>query len=118
MELYKEFSFESAHFLPMVEETHKCRNMHGHSYKLTVHLTGNIDERLGWVIDFNDIKKAVLPLVDMVDHKVLNEIKGLENPTAENLAVWFWQNIKPKLPALTKTVIAETATSGCIYTGQ
>ena len=118
MELYKDFTFEAAHFLPKVGPQHKCRIMHGHSYKLTVFVSGPVNPDTGWIIDFNEIKATVKPLVDQLDHQILNEQQGLENPTCENMAIWFWDHIKPSIPQLSKITIAETATSGCSYTGK
>jgi 6-pyruvoyltetrahydropterin/6-carboxytetrahydropterin synthase len=118
VEIYKEFTFDAAHFLPQVPEGHKCKRMHGHTYHLMVHFRGPIDPQLGWLVDFGDIKHIVKPLVDGLDHQVLNEIPGLENPTAELIAKWFWDQIKPVLPMLHKVELKETPTSGVIYRGE
>ncbi len=118
MEIYKTFRFEAAHYLPNVSETHKCRNMHGHSYVFKVFVEGDVNPETGWVVDFHEIKNAVTPLVEEVDHAVLNNIKGLENPTAENITIWLWSRIKPLVPMLSKIELAETATSGCVYKGK
>lgn len=117
MVIYKQFSFDSAHFLPYVSENHKCGRMHGHTYTLTVFLEGEIDQHTGWLVDFTDLKEAVDPLVKSLDHRLLNEIPGLENPTSERLAEWFWVRIKPLMPLLSKIEISETPSSGVIYTG-
>ncbi|WP_407431086.1 6-carboxytetrahydropterin synthase QueD [Arcticibacter sp.] len=117
MVIYKQFSFDSAHFLPYVSENHKCGRMHGHTYTLTVFLEGDVDPLTGWLVDFTDLKDAVDPLVKSLDHRLLNEIPGLENPTSERLAEWFWIKIKPLMPLLSKIEINETPTSGVIYTG-
>lgn len=117
MEIYKSFTFEAAHYLPHVSAKHKCRNLHGHSYRLQVFVSGDIQAHSGWVIDFNEVKAAVKPVVERLDHQLLNEIAGLENPTVENVAVWIWNQIKPRLPLLCKVELAETATSGCVYCG-
>ena len=117
MDIFKEFSIESAHWLPNVPEGHKCRRMHGHSFRIEVHVSGPLDAKLGWVMDFADLKAAFQPIEDQLDHRCLNDIAGLENPTSENLARWIWQRLKPALPALSKVVIRETCTSGCAYEG-
>jgi 6-pyruvoyltetrahydropterin/6-carboxytetrahydropterin synthase len=78
---------------------------------------GPVGAGSGWVIDFADITAAMAPLHEALDHRYLNEIEGLENPTSENLALWVWQRLKPRLPALAKLVIHETCTSGCEYRG-
>jgi 6-pyruvoyltetrahydropterin/6-carboxytetrahydropterin synthase len=117
MEIYKSFSFDSAHFLPFVEEDHKCRRMHGHTYTLKVYIKGLPDPKMGWIMDFKKLKEVVNPFIDELDHKIINEIPGLENPTAENITLWFWNHIKPLLPQLSKLELKETASTGVLYTG-
>lgn len=115
MEIFKDFRFEAAHHLPNLPDGHKCRRLHGHSFKVRIYVNGPLQSDTGWVIDFADIKKAFHPILDQLDHHYLNEIKGLENPTCENLAIWIWKQLKPALPALSKVELMETCTSGCIY---
>jgi 6-pyruvoyltetrahydropterin/6-carboxytetrahydropterin synthase len=117
MEIYKEFHFEAAHRLPNVPAGHKCARLHGHSFHLRVSVSGDAREPAGWVMDFSDIKTAVKPVLERLDHYYLNEIPGLENPTSENLARWIWARVQPSLPGLTAVEIRETCTSGCIYRG-
>lgn len=117
MEIVKSFGFESAHYLPRLPETHKCRRMHGHSFRFDVHVEGPVDSDLGWVVDFGDVSRLVKPLVDELDHRVLNEIAGLENPTSERLAIWLWERIKPNVPGLSRIVVRETCTARCEYKG-
>ena len=117
MEIFKEFGFEAAHRLPNVPEGHKCARLHGHSFRVEVHVSGPLDPRLGWVMDFADLKAAFRPLHDQLDHRYLNEIEGLENPTSENLARWIWARLLPALPGLSKVVVRETCNSGCAYRG-
>lgn len=117
MRIFREFTFEAAHQLPNVPPGHKCARMHGHSFRCEVHIDGKVGERTGWVIDFADIKAAFEPLRVQLDHNCLNEIDGLANPTSENLAVWIWRHLKPRLPQLSRVLISETENSGCIYEG-
>jgi 6-pyruvoyltetrahydropterin/6-carboxytetrahydropterin synthase len=117
VELVKDFRFEAAHFLPHVAEGHKCRRIHGHSFRGSVSVRGPLDPRLGWVVDFADLRRAVDPLVERLDHYLLNEIEGLENPTAERLAVWIWNHLSESLPNLHRITIEETCTSRCHYYG-
>ena len=117
MEIWKEFRFEAAHLLPNLPEGHKCRRLHGHSYRVRIYVEGELDENLGWIIDFADIKAAFKPILDQLDHHYLNEIEGLENSTAEVIARWIWDQLKPRLPILSRVEIGETCTSGCIYDG-
>jgi len=116
MEVFKEFTIEAAHWLPNVPQGHKCRRLHGHSFRIAIHVCGPLDPQLGWVIDFADIKSAFQAIEDQIDHRCLNEVEGLENPTSENLARWLWVRLQPVLPGLSRVVVKETCTSGCIYT--
>ena len=117
MRLHKTFQIEAAHRLPNVPEGHKCARVHGHSFEIEVHVSGPVDERLGWVMDFADVKAAFQPLFDQLDHYYLNDVDGLENPTSERLAEWIWQRLKPRLPLLDRVVVRETCTAGCVYRG-
>ncbi len=117
MLLFKEFTFDAAHYLPNVPDGHKCKEMHGHTYRLRVWLEGQPDAALGWVMDFAELKKAVKPLLDQLDHKCLNNIKDLPNPTCELIAVFIWDNLKPLLPLMKKIELHETPTSGVVYDG-
>ena len=117
MEIFKIFSIEAAHLLPHLPATHKCRRLHGHSFRVEIHATGVVTAKEAWVMDFADVGRAFAPLYDQLDHHYLNEVPGLENPTSENLAKWIWTRLKPTLPQLSKIVIRETCTSGCVYTG-
>lgn len=117
IELAKDFRFEAAHYLPNVPEGHKCRRMHGHSFRGEVAVRGQVDATTGWLIDFADLKRSVDPIVARLDHYLLNEVEGLENPTAERVAVWIWEHLAPKLPQLHRVTIEETCTSRCHYFG-
>src|SRR3954467_13040933 len=96
MEIFREFGFEAAHRLPSVPEGHKCARLHGHSFRIEVHLTGEPGADTGWVMDFGDVKTAFQPIYDRLDHHSLNDIDGLNNPTSERLAIWIWERLKPR----------------------
>ncbi|MFM9981548.1 MAG: 6-carboxytetrahydropterin synthase QueD [Burkholderiales bacterium] len=117
MDIFKAFTLESAHRLPNVPAGHKCARLHGHSFRVEIHVSGEVDAQVGWVQDFADIKSAFQPLFEQLDHNYLNDIKGLENPTSENLARWVWDHLAPALPLLSKVVVHETCTCGAIYAG-
>ncbi len=117
MEIFNRFSLEAARRLPNLPPSHPCSRVHGHSFQIEVHVSGPLDPELGWVIDFADIQRAWQPVHDSLDHRYLNEVTGLENPTSELLAQWVWQKLKPTLPGLSKVVVMETPTSGCIHSG-
>ena len=117
MEIFKSFVIEAAHRLPNVPPGHKCARLHGHSFRIDVHVSGELGEHSGWILDFADLKAAFKPIFEQLDHHYLNDVPGLHNPTSERLAMWIWDELKPALPALSKLVVHETCTSGCIYAG-
>lgn len=117
MEIFREFTFEAAHRLPHVPEGHKCARLHGHSYRVELHVQGTVSADTGWVMDFADLKAAFQPLREQLDHYYLNEVEGLENPTSENLARWIWDRLSHSLP-LSAVMVRETCTSGCVYRGE
>ena len=117
MELFREFGFEAAHRLPNVPDDHKCARLHGHSFRVRVSLEGPVGATSGWVTDFADVSAVVTPIVDQLDHRLLNDIPGLDNPTSEVIARWLWTRIAPDLPGLVAVEVRETCTSGVIYRG-
>ena len=116
--LIKELRFEAAHRLPQVPEGHKCARLHGHSFKIELALYGAVNDKTGWFIDYGDIDKLWAPVHDAVDHRYLNDVPGLENPTSENLARWLWDRIKPNLPELERVIVHETCDARCEYEGE
>lgn len=116
--LTKDFTFEAAQTLPSAPEGHKCRGMHGHSFKVEISVEGPIDPKTGWVYDHALISRSMNPLLEKLDHSYLNEIEGLENPTIELMAAWFWEKLAPSLPGLAEIVIHETPTARCSYRGE
>jgi 6-pyruvoyltetrahydropterin/6-carboxytetrahydropterin synthase len=117
MDIFRVFQIEAAHRLPNVPEGHKCARLHGHSFRIEIHVSGPIGADTGWVMDFADLRQAFQPLFDQLDHQYLNDVDGLDNPTSENLARWIWQRLSVDLPRLSKVVVQETCNAGCIYTG-
>ena len=115
--LTKDFTFEAAQTLPNAPEGHKCRRMHGHSFKVEISVEGDVDPKAGWVYDHAEISAAMKPLLQMLDHTYLNDIEGLENPTIEEMAHWFWKKLEPQCPGLCEIVVHETPTARCIYRG-
>lgn len=117
----KKFRFEAAHYLPAMPEGHKCRRLHGHSFKVDINLLGEIDAQTGLLMDFGEIKEIVKPFVDRLDHWCINEVgeqQGellLQNPSSENLAKWFFKKLNPLLPGLYSVVVHETCTTRCEY---
>jgi 6-pyruvoyltetrahydropterin/6-carboxytetrahydropterin synthase len=116
MLIFKELTFDAAHFLPHLPEGHKCKHLHGHTYRLKIWLEGKPND-IGWVMDFSLVKQKLQPVIDLIDHKVLNDVEGLNNPTCELTAIWLWRKLKPELPLLKKVELHETPTSGVVYEG-
>ncbi len=118
MEVYKTFTIEAARKLPNLPDDHPCKNVHGHSFKITVTVSGNIQKTTGFVMDFGDIDNAFNPIHNLLDHSYLNDIDGLENPSSENLCSWIWNKLFKILPDLKQIEIKETELTGCIYKGE
>lgn len=116
--LVKTFTFEAAHFLPSFPDGHKCRRMHGHSFKVDVAVEGEIPSGQHHLIDYGELKAATDPLHAQLDHHCLNEIAGLENPTSEMIALWLWERLSKPLPMLSEITVYETCSSRCVYRGE
>jgi len=116
--LVKTFRFEAAHDLPCFPPGHKCRRLHGHSFRFDVIVQGEVDPKIGYLIDYGDIKQICDPIVKQLDHYYLNDIPGLSISTSEMIAVWLWNKIKPELAMLDEIVVYETCTSACHYRGK
>ena len=118
MKISQAFRFEAALRLPGVPETHRCRRLHGHSYRVEIQMDGPVDPRTGFVVDFFDIEEGFADIVDVLDHRCLNDVEGLENPTAENIAVWIWDRLKPRLRQISAVRVYETADCWAEYDGR
>lgn len=116
--LTKSFQFEAAHTLPSLPDDHKCRQMHGHSFKVEVSIHGEVDPEIGWVYDHKRISQAMNPLIEQLDHSYINDTEGLESPTIEVMAAWFWRKIEHQLPGLSEITIYETPTARCSFRGE
>ena len=117
VEIFKEFTFESAHRLPHVPQGHKCGRLHGHSFRVALYISGPVDPHTGWIRDFGELKSIFKPLYERLDHNYLNDIPGLENPTSELLALWLWQHLQDRVPGLDSVRVMETASSGAVCNG-
>ncbi len=113
-EIEKDFRFEAAHRLPKLPATHKCSRLHGHGFRVTVRVAGPVDPELGWLVDFDALADAWRPLAELLDHRCLNDVEGLENPTSENLAAWIAARYVTPAPAkLISVTVGETCASRC-----
>ncbi len=118
MDIFRVFHVQCARRLPALPASHPCSRLHGHSFQVELTVSGPLDAAFGWVLDFADIEAAWRPLHALLDHRYLNEIDGLDNPTSERLAIWLWQQLRPGLPGLSQVRVMETHDSGCIYRGK
>lgn len=117
MDIFRIFHLQCARRLPALPESHPCSRLHGHSFRIELTLSGDIDPTYGWVLDFADVEAAWQPVHAALDHRYLNDFPGLENPTSENLSIWLWRQLKPALPSLSSIKVMETHDSGCVYRG-
>lgn len=115
--LCKSFDIDCAHHLPCFAEGHKCRNVHGHTMRVEIVIEGEVPPEQGYLVDFGDMKKAIEPIRQQLDHHLLNDIEGLQTPTVENLSKWIWDRLQPQLPLLTAIRIYETPQNMCEYRG-
>jgi 6-pyruvoyltetrahydropterin/6-carboxytetrahydropterin synthase len=115
--LTRSFRIEAARRLPRLPSSHPCSRLHGHSFLIELELVGDIDPELGWLVDYDEIARLWTPLASMLDHRLLNEVEGLENPTSEHLARWIFDRMRPTLPMLTAVTLMETPETRAIYRG-
>jgi 6-pyruvoyl tetrahydropterin synthase/QueD family protein len=118
VELGKRYRFEAAHRLPHVPHDHKCFRLHGHSFEVEICVTGEVDPGTGWLVDFGQVTAVVEPILKAeLDHRTLNDVPGLENPTSEMLCLWLWRRLLPDLPMLSAVTVHETCAARCTYRG-
>lgn len=116
-ELSADFTLASARSLPHVANGHPCGRLHGHTFGIRLTVRGPVHPHTGWVLDFAELARAWAPLHEQLDHRVLNEVPGLENPTSERLAVWLWRALHPALPGLAAIEVSETGGFRVTYRG-
>lgn len=117
MYAYCEFSIAAGRRLTGVAADHPCARVHGHTFRVRLTVSGPVDAKTGFVVDFADVQRAFAPVHDALDHRFLNDVPGLDNPTSEHLAVWIWDRVRAALPGLSAVEITETGASGVIYRG-
>jgi len=117
MDIFRIFHLQCARRLPGLAASHPCSRLHGHSFKVELTVSGALDPKRGWVMDFAELDAAWQSIHARLDHRYLNDIDGLDNPTSENLAVWLWTALQSQIPKLSKITVMETHDTGCIYHG-
>ena len=118
MRIYKEFLFEAAHYLPSAPLGHPNSRIHGHSFRARVVIDGEPNPETGLVFHFDDLAAAIAEAHDALDHRLLNEVEGLEFPTLERISIWLWHRLQPRVPGLAEIHVSrDSCNEGCIYTG-
>ena len=117
MDLFFRFDFAAARFLPRLPASHRCSRLHGHTFHVELTVRGQLGADSGWIVDFDDVDRAMAELKDALDHRQLNDIPGLENPTTENLALWLWTEIAARIPGLYCVGVQEHPSRGVRYFG-
>ena len=117
LDAYCEFVIAAGRRLTGVPEGHPCARVHGHTFLVRLTVSGPVHPQTGFVIDFADVQRAFAPVHEALDHRFLNDVPGLENPTSEHLAAWIWKVLKEALPGLSAVEITETGQSGVVFRG-
>jgi 6-pyruvoyltetrahydropterin/6-carboxytetrahydropterin synthase len=117
MDAYCEFTIAAGRRLTGVSADHPCARVHGHTFRVRLTVSGPVDPVTGFVLDFAEVQRAFAPVHEALDHRFLNDVPGLENPTSEHLAIWIWNQLRPALAELSAVEITETGASGVVYRG-
>ncbi|MCH9809442.1 MAG: 6-carboxytetrahydropterin synthase [Alphaproteobacteria bacterium] len=118
MKLYKDFNFESAHYLPSAPPGHPNSRVHGHSFRARIWVEGEPDADSGLIVHLDDLSAAIEDAREALDHRMLNEVDGLEAPTLERITMWLWHRLANRLPGLTRIEVArDSCNEGCVYDG-
>ena len=118
MRIYKQFHFEAAHFLPTAPVGHPNSRVHGHSFRVRVTVAGEPDAATGLVVHFEELEAALDDAREALDHRMLNEIEGLELPTLERISIWLWDRLHNRVPGLAEVeIVRDSCHEGCVYRG-
>ena len=119
MELAYRFGFDAAHYFGHFSPGHPNHGVHGHSFQVEVALRGEPDAHTGFIVDFAELEQVCAELRRALDHRLLNELEGLAQPSLENLCSWIWARLAPRLPSLSRvTVRRDSAGQSCSYCGE
>ncbi len=118
MLIYKEFTFEAAHFLPSAPQGHPNSRIHGHSFHVRITVAGEPDRETGLVLHFDELQAAISGTRALLDHQFLNDVEGIGAPTLENITFWIWNRLAPRVPGLYEVHISRpSCNEGCVYRG-
>ena len=112
MELFFRFDFAAARFLPNLPDSHRCHRLHGHTFQVELTIRGELAAGADWIVDFDEVEHVISELKDALDHRQLNELPGLENPTTEKLALWLWTRIAERFSGLHRVTVQEHPSRG------
>jgi 6-pyruvoyltetrahydropterin/6-carboxytetrahydropterin synthase len=116
--LSQEFHFEASHRLSHLGPDHPCHPLHGHSYRVDIVISGEVNPTTGFLMDYAELQGIVQPVIKQLDHTHLNDVPGLPLSTTEHIADWLWKRLKPTLPMLVEITIRETPATACTYRGE
>ena len=118
MRIFRTYTIHAARSIPTLKDDHICKNLHGHTFKIAIEIDGDINE-VGFVMDFYDLDIIVKDvIVNKIDHKNLNSITGLANPSSEYLSIWIWDKLLPHVPGLYQVTVSEDNGTGVKYKGK
>ena len=118
MELSYRFGFDAAHYFGHFPAGHPNHGVHGHSFQVEITVRGEPDARTGFVVDFGELEQACAEVRRALDHRVLNDLEGLEKPSLESLCAWIWRRLTPRFASLARvTVRRDSSGQGCAYAG-
>lgn len=116
MRIVKSMSFDAAHYLDHDPDARPYARLHGHSFTMEVVIEGEPQAETGWVVDFGDVEEALKDLHETLDHRLLNEVEGLERPTLENICQWAAKKLKERFPGLAEVRVSRPSIGEtCIY---
>lgn len=118
MRIYRDFNFEAAHYLPSAPPGHPNSRIHGHSFRARIWVQGEPDPETGLVLHFDDLSAAIAEAREALDHRMLNDVPGLEFPTLERITMWLWNRLANRVPGLARVeVLRDSCQEGCVYDG-
>ncbi len=119
MEIAYRFGFDAAHRFESYPAGHPYHGVHGHSFQVEVAIAGTPDPKNGFVADLGEVERTCMEVRAGLDHRMLNDIAGLEQPSLENICLWLWAPLRARFPGLARvTVRRDSSGQSCTYTGR
>lgn len=117
IEIAYRFGFDAAHRFEALPEGHPYRGVHGHSFQVEVAIEGEPDAASGFVVDFGELERACREIREALDHRMLNDVAGLEQPSLERLSTWIWRALRPRFALARVTVRRDSCGQSATYRG-